>query len=247
MSFNLDLLQNISPNIKNIVLDIDETLVHTIEDHKYRELKKTGIINDNPRLAKYGDRITIFSVEDIVCKKGEGVDSDMWSILRPHLDEFLKFCFEYFDNVIIWSAGLYGYVHAVVDKIFDPLKGIPEPDLIYTRDDCVEKKDGDMIVLTKPLKKIIDENPQLKGITLENTLILDDRTENFIENSKNGLLIPEYNPSPNVKAIARDDIALQQLMYWFLLPSVLKNNDVKKLKKDNIFKKSLNTYLKQIK
>lgn len=166
---------NINPQIKNIILDLDETLVHTIDDPGFKLLNKTKIMSD-PRLIKYRDRILIFKLEDVVGKKGEGLDTDMWSILRPHLYEFLSFCFSYFDNVIIWSAGLRGYVREVVNRIFDPLQGIPAPRLIYTREDCVKENGG----LHKPITKLISENPDLQGIvSLENTFILDDRFENF--------------------------------------------------------------------
>ena len=221
---------------KNIILDVDETLVHTIEDTNFRLLKNSNIMSD-PKLIRYRDRLMIFRLEDIVGKKGEGLDTDMWSITRPHLEEFIAFCLSYFENVIIWSAGLDGYVREIVNRLFDPLKGMEPPALIYTRKDCKRIKG----TTTKPIEDLIKENPDLADtVNLTNTFFIDDLSSNFIANPENGILIPEYNPNPNITSIVRDDIALKQLIYWFLSKEVKESTDVRLLNKNNIFSRSLN-------
>lgn len=245
ISSDISVLQSMSsqgnPNIKNIILDVDETLVHTIEDRGFKLLNKSGIMSD-PKLMKYRDRILIFRLEDVVGLKGEGLDTDMWSITRPHLEQFLNFCFTYFENVIIWSAGLDGYVREIVNRIFDPLKGMPQPSLIYTRKDCV-KLNG---ITTKPIINIIEQNPELANtVTLENTIFIDDLYDNFINNPDNGVLIPAYSPNTTISSIARDDIALQQLMYWLLQKDIKNSTDIRTLPK-NIFDKSINQLISGI-
>lgn len=223
---------------KNIVLDIDETLVKTYDDPGFAKLNGTNILVD-PTYYSLRPRIIQYRLEDIPLgsiKKGQGIDNDMWSITRPHLYDFLAFCFDYFDNVIIWSAGLGAYVQAVVDKVFNPIGGTPYPEIVWARDQCVFQNG----ILTKPLNKLInDPLARNKGLTLENTLIIDDRVDNFIDNPSNGIQIPLYEPNPNPLAIATEDIALLQLKKWFLRDDVRQATDVQMLPKNQIFNTSL--------
>ena len=42
---------------------------------------------------------------DVSDVPGEGEITDLAGIYRPYLKEFLEFCFDYFDGIVIWSAG----------------------------------------------------------------------------------------------------------------------------------------------
>ena len=76
---------------KAIILDLDETCIHTAEDDK--SMNKS--ICDNPNLD--GDVYTLTL---------DAGKLKMWGTKRPHLDEFLLFCFSYFKHVCVWSACL---------------------------------------------------------------------------------------------------------------------------------------------
>jgi TFIIF-interacting CTD phosphatase-like protein len=77
---------------KLLVLDLDETLIHT---------------NENPRFHK--DVQPDFSISGgyLVC-------------LRPGVQDFLEFCFTSFREVMIWTAGTEDYAYEVLNKFTDP-------------------------------------------------------------------------------------------------------------------------------
>lgn len=213
---------------KCIVLDLDETLVHSNED--LTESDTLGIMKD-PKLIDLRGRTYELSMDDVVYKKGQGIKTEMWGITRPHVREFLIACFSYFKVVAVWSAGKKKYVEAIVDYLF---KDIKRPHVIYSRDDCEKTADG---LLTKPLEKMIRREPGLsKYMSLENTFMLDDRRTVFEEpNPNNGIQIPVYAPDFNIRSLRTDDIAFKQLLTWLFRPEVMQSNDIRNLDKSNIF------------
>lgn len=210
---------------KNIVFDIDETLVHTFDD--YDKLKDLKIFTEAKNM-KLRNRIYKISLEDMFDKKGTGTQSQMWGITRPHLKEFLIFCFSYFRNINVWSAGQGPYVRAVVREIF---KDIGTPTMVYVWDDC--ENDEEEGIYEKPLRKMYTKSPIMNDT---NTFILDDRTTSFSGcNNDNGILIPAYKPATNISSLNANDIAFQQLMLWLKTSDVMTSKDVKSLNKKNIF------------
>ena len=213
-----------------IVLDLDETLVHSSSDmNEFRDLN----LSQHPDLNSRTYRLRI---NDVITPHGQGKISEMWGIKRPHINEFLAFCFSYFKVVIIWSAGTYKYVHAVVDNIF---ADIVPPHIVYTRDDC-HQIDG---ICDKNLSKLF-QNEELKGyVTPENTLLIDDREYSFgYSHPESGVLIPEFKPNSRVESLRTDDVALLQLRAWFMTQQVKNSPDVRQLNTDQIFKISLRQY-----
>lgn len=218
-----------------IVLDLDETLVHSIDDMEY--LHELELLN-NPRYLNLRPRLFTLRLDNIMSKPGSGVVHEMWGTTRPYLKEFLKFCFTYFSQVIVWSAGKPGYVHEVVRKIFKDLR---MPDRILTSEDCVYpygKKDEPSY---KPLRKIIGApisvNQPLDDRGLQHIFILDDRKTTFsVCNPRNGILIPQYD-AEDPESIMEDDTTFLQLMDWFRQPEVMTSNDVRRLNKRYIFNK----------
>src|SRR5581483_11219724 len=152
---------------KCIVLDLDETLVHSHPESHIELLRELKIYSK----AEYIDlreRIYKITMDDVVDKKGTGVKTEMWGILRPHVKEFLEFCFKYFKIVIVWSAGMKNYVNVIVDFLF---KDIKRPLIIWDRNEIEKLPDGTLI---KPLNKLINTVPGLnKYMSLENTFIVD--------------------------------------------------------------------------
>lgn len=215
---------------KCIVLDLDETLVHSHSDSNIDLLKELNIFSD-PNFQDVRQRCYKIKMDDVVHKRGTGEKTEMWGVFRPFVREFLIYCFTYFKIVIVWSAGRKNYVHAIVDYLFSGLK---RPHVIYTYDDIERLPNGTLI---KPLNKLIDKVPGLKKyMSLENTYIIDDRISVFQEpNPHNGIEIPAYKPSFNIKALRTDDVHLKQLMTWFNSSEVMNSRDIRELDKTKIF------------
>ena len=225
---------------KNIVLDIDATLVHT-----HGEIEDFGMLkiySEEDRI-KYRRKLYRMKLIDVVTVSGAGVVTVLAGIYRPYLREFLDFCFEYFDNIIIWSAGKKKYVEKMCEIMF-PFQE-QQPMLIYTYDDCIV---GEEDYLKKPLKKIYDD-PRTKGkLNEKNTFILDDRDDTFSLNPKNGIMIPEFESDMSVEDIAdHEDSYFLNLMAWLNTKEVRACSDVRKLNKNRVFKKTIKEYQNQLK
>lgn len=218
---------------KCVVLDLDQTLIATQED--MASLKQLDILKD-PQLLPLRSRTYYITIEDLE-KPGIGTKYDFWGVTRPHVKEFLLFCFSYFKIVAVWSAGQRPYVEAIVDDIF---RDLPKPHIIFSHDD-VDVGPGGRI--EKPLNKMIESHPVLRRfMSLQNTLAIDDNCSTFRNNNENGILIPAYDPALSVSAMGRDDPTLLQLKYWLLQPEVVSARDVTTLDKSTIFTTSLDTY-----
>lgn len=223
---------------KCVVLDLDQTLIATQDS--VESLKQLGILSD-PKLLSLRGRTYYITIEDLE-KPGIGTKYDFWGVTRPHIHDFLIFCFSYFKVVAVWSAGKRPYVEAIVDHIF---KDLPQPHIIFTHDDIDIGPGGH---IEKPLTKMIESNPVLRrNMSLQNTLAIDDNPMTFHLNYNNGVLIPAYDPSLNINALARDDPTLLQLKYWLLQPEVVAARDVTVLDKSRIFSTSLDTYKSKLK
>jgi len=217
-----------------IVLDLDETLVHTVDDMAV--LTDLKLMTD-PQYLNLRDRIYIISLDDVVSEKGSGYETKLWGVLRPYVRDFLIFCFSYFRVVAVWSAGKPKYVQSIVELLF---RGIGRPHVIYDWTDCKRTSEP----LRKPLLKMIHQEPRLSEyMSLQNTFAIDDRDTTFVENAGNGIMIPVYSPvshsNPTISWIKSNDIALQQLMLWLLRPEVKASHDVRTLDKSQIFTVSL--------
>jgi TFIIF-interacting CTD phosphatase-like protein len=205
----------------SIVLDIDETLVHTEDDMESFNAELTS------------DPILVDDIYDIHLDHGE---YKMWGTKRPHLDEFLLFCFSYFKNVCIWSAGKSDYVHAIVKKIFSSFR---EPDIIYTFDECIQTEEGYWI---KPLEKFF-KDPKVKelGMNENNTYIIDDRDYTFEKNVANGVQIPEYAPE-NTDHLQNEEDSLIHLKCWFMKQFMENKQAIQEVNKEDMFEESLTNY-----
>ena len=221
-------------NGKNIVLDIDATLVHTHGDMD--DFKMLNVYGNDEQLdmRKKVYNMRIIDVSDV---PGEGEVTDLAGIYRPYLREFLEFGFSYFDNIVIWSAGKKKYVEKMCEYMF-PLK--KQPILIFNYDDC-EGDENNLII--KPLDKIYN-HPECKGkLFPENTFVLDDRSETYSMNKRNGIQIPEFESDMSVEDICNHpDVEFLKLMSWMSTKEVRESDDVRKLNKKNIFSRNLKEY-----
>jgi len=219
----------------SVVLDIDETLIHTFG--RIEDVKNIGIFDDPEYISIRKDIYVI----DIYSEDKYTVKYKMWGIMRPKMREFLNFCFKYFENVTIWTAGQRRYGNAVVSKIFNNRF----PELVFTRDECPKTISGRC--KNKPLAYIIDKKDDM---SLHHTFIIDDRVENFEPNPNNGIVIPAFLPEDeedeedeeedrvlNIKdkLLNIEDDAFDKLMKWFMRKEVIESEDIRLLRKDDIF------------
>ena len=217
---------------KCIILDLDETLVHSNDSLEL--LNELGIYTD-PQNYDLRERTYKVNMDDVVYKKGEGIKTEMWGIFRPHVKEFLADCFRYFKVVAIWSAGKRNYVNVILDRLFTDVGY--RPHIIWTYDEIEIFQSSHNKILVKPISKMIEKIPGLnKYMSLENTFIVDDRSAVFQDiNPANGIEIPAYKPNFTLKGLRGDDLALKQLSKWFMKPEVQNIKDVRDLDKKYIF------------
>jgi len=207
----------------NIVLDLDETLVHTFENDDFKQTLNHEQINFiRSRIFEYKIVDPNMNIEDSTY--------NIYGIMRPWLKLFLIFCFVYFKNVIVWSAGQPRYVMKIVDILF---RDIFPPLIIYTQEDT-EITDE---FTHKPLKKLFRDSRLCNcGINEKNTIVIDDRSDTFSLNEMNGICIPEFKPEKSFEELITNDPSLLQLIYWLMQEDVMKTKDIRNLVKQNIFK-----------
>jgi len=220
----------------NIVLDIDETLIHSFEemDTIFKLLQEGD--DDLNWLSNMSYVIHVTDPNE----DGTSGNYSMWGLYRCYLEEFISYIIENFRNVYIFSAGSKKYINKIVENIFTPLKYKPPIILDYNH----INHDKDTGNIQKPLSKILE---QTKGeATIENTIIIDDREDTFELNIDNGILIPRFSTDDengdenvvtieNIKSILKSDKALQELIVFFEKNKHI--DDVRKWDKSNIFSK----------
>jgi TFIIF-interacting CTD phosphatase-like protein len=146
---------------KLLVLDVNGVLIHRI--HKSSSSK---------------DDVSVFVR-----------DYNIWK--RPHLNEFLEFCFENF-QVSIWSSMQQKNAIPIINEIFtkDQTRNL---EFIFYKDQCDEIKPHPNPNVNKPslwkkdLLKIWKSFPQF---SVENTLIIDDCKYKMLGNPKKCVIIP---------------------------------------------------------
>lgn len=125
---------------KNIILDLDNTLISAIsksEETKKTKLKLKGI----PYVSMHG----IYKIYE-----------------RPKLQEFLDFIFENF-NVSVWTAASTSYALFII-KNFIYVKKNRKLDYIFTSYHCKQSKEKNKIL--KDLSLIISDKKKLKNYFL---------------------------------------------------------------------------------
>lgn len=213
----------------NIVLDLDETLIHTFDKPITNELT-------TPEMNNLRNRLFEFKVVEPANRPDEEANYIMNGIKRPGLNFFLIFCLCYFKNVIIWSAAEPRYVRKIVDIIF---RDMYPPLAVYTRDSILISPEGMTI---KPLTRIYDdEKIEDEDVNERNTIVIDDKMETFIQNMDNGIQIPPYDPSPVYSELVRDDLSLFQLTIWlYNLLECGEISDIRDINKSRVFLDDIN-------
>lgn len=203
-------------NGKRLVLDLDETLVHSFAP-KDNFLSFAEDLTDEQRKRVYA----------LDFPGGE----TLFGYIRPGAENLIKTAFDEFESVAIWSAGTEFYVHEVVKLLFKD-----EPPLfVMTRNDCNELKinRNELACRYKPLEIIYKKYP---GHNEANTLIVDDRIDISKLNCLNSIQIPEFNLTSNNSMSLLNDTSLEVLSSWFQTSEFRNTSDVRTLKAKSPFK-----------
>jgi hypothetical protein len=181
----------------------------------------------NPKFYPVRKRVYILKFQNDEPEVDEEEEEMIWGVKRPHIDEFLNFANQYFRNIVIWSAGTYEYVHAIVKHIF---KQVPCPNGVFTRNDCTQSEEYGY---EKPLEKIYQAIPEMNP---RNTILIDDRQEVFVrKDPNNGIIIPPFSPDVEDYDSLTSDASFLYLKDWLMKPEVRETRDIRKINKQNIF------------
>lgn len=187
---------------KHLVLDLDETVVHTEDDmERYYELG----IPTNPNLAHIRQNTFVMRLVDVVGARGAGETEMWWVSKRPQLDLFLHYAFQTFQTVSVWTAAKQRYAEAIVGEIF---KDHPRPYVLWHWEMCKYDDNGN---LTKPLKDLAD----YMKVPLSDMCILDDNMSTFSANKENAIWMPRWDPKPTIRDLGRpDDVFIKLIRMW---------------------------------
>ena len=130
-SIQLDPIKRKKKTDKSIILDLDETLIHTFEDEEYDEYDLMG---------KCRFKTTIYRTEG----------GKEWIYLRPGLRDFLAYVRINFECILFTAAGDI-YAQRMLD-IIDPHKHYF--DHILHRDHCNTHKKGGFLTYSKGLRRL---------------------------------------------------------------------------------------------
>lgn len=197
-----------------IILDLDSTLIYTIDDTNLNELRTLQ------------DMSTANSGSTYRLKFPDG--TTMSGLFRPYLTQFLMYCRKTFSKLIVYTAGTEDYGYAVVKAIETKTK--VQFDEVYARQSCLVIDDNLLYTedtMRKPLKLVFPD------IDVRHMLLVDDKMCNFRFNPRNGILIPAFSPQTIDTAIGDD--YLLQLMNWFKAVDISTVSDYRLLNKDSIF------------
>ena len=164
-----DLIEDESEKKKLLLIDLDETLIHSEFRNKnnYKELDLfTSTSKCHSRTFSYSDENYIYYMD---------------VFFRPHLKQFLSEVSKYFD-LAIFTAAMKGYADTIIDFI-DPHKKIFEFRLY--REACIPIQDR---LYIKDLRIIKDYDPK-------NVILMDNSLYSFMNQPSNGMLVNSFYTS----------------------------------------------------
>lgn len=204
-----------------IILDLDATLIRTLDPSEFNELSQKG----PDRIRSYMGTNNSYSMRMV----DEDGTHNIYGVIRPHCIEFLNFCNTYFKRVIVYTAGTYEYGHAITSELFSRTTDRYHPDYILTRSEClfIDPSRFPLKNVRKPLPLVIPDYDETKCV------LVDDRISNIRFNPRNGIIIPPYNPNTRAEAIS--DRCLVTLINWFSQSKILHIEDIRDAEKMSIF------------
>jgi len=223
---------------KTLILDLDETLVHSWTNPTFVGEYK---IYSNPEIYRLfhplgSHQITYSMHFDI------NGDVTIWGLYRPNVFKFLSFVGEYFENIIVWSAGIKPYVESIVRQLFLE-SGLSLPKIVWSRDKCSNYQGYHHKPISTLTYDMSSRHYESVKIDPKSTVIIDDKQYTFMENPYNGILIPPYHPGkdrPNGiptldDLLDRTDNSLLKLIDFFERSDVKNTTDIRMINKE-IFK-----------
>jgi TFIIF-interacting CTD phosphatase-like protein len=141
------------------------------------------------------------------------------AVLRPHVEEFLDFCFDRFAQVALWTAAAPVWLDFVVTHVLAPRPWA----FTWHRSRCVTVSGhAPATVLCKPLSKVwAAAGRRAAGWTRTSTIIVDDVAANAVRNRGNAITVPSFRGDT-----AHDD-ALRRLQLFLDMPAVRNVPDVR--------------------
>lgn len=150
-----------------LVLDLDETLVHSEFMHPSQVAYMPGMPHWHYHWLRHG----------------------ITGYLRPGIREFLDFVQKRFTHVGVWTAAQPEYARFIVDRVLMPLGFHPK--FLLTSNDCSLVQNQ----LVKPLEKLWT-NPRYSWLnaTPRNTVVIDDRPQTAVYNQNQLFQISPFIP-----------------------------------------------------
>lgn len=203
-------------NGKHLILDLDETLVHTFDP---RDNFQAFLSKLTPE-----EKARAYVIEF------PGGDT-LWGYIRPGVDEFLDMAFEEFESVGVWSAGADYYVKMIVQIVFKD----KQPAFVMSRNECNELrvKNEETPCRFKPLEVVYHKYPDHNEY---NTMIVDDRHDICAYNCMNNIQIPEFKIDDSNYASMMKDRTLEILANWIKSDQFRRSPDIRLIKSRSPFK-----------
>lgn len=203
-------------NGKHLILDLDETLVHSFSPGDNLQNFIADLTDDQKK-----------RIYNLKFQNGESLQG----YIRPGAEEFLRVAFQEFESVGVWSAGTKEYVHLIVDTVFKEQR----PIFILSRDQCNELRirDETMPCRYKPLDVVYQRYPDHNEA---NTVIVDDRHDICALNCMNNIRIPEFQMDAGNFDTMTEDTTLLILAKWFQTPLFRSAADFRDIKGKSPFK-----------
>lgn len=156
-------------NKQNVILDLDETLLHSVSSEEMKELSDKQI-----------DSIYNF--------KTHNMDDYYTVIERPGLQEFLDYLFENY-NVSIWTAASKDYALFVVNQMILKRKNRKLDWIMFSYHCDISKKEKRG---SKDLEMLWDVY-QMEGYSKSNTIIIDDHPDVYDLQKDNCIYIRPFD------------------------------------------------------
>jgi TFIIF-interacting CTD phosphatase-like protein len=153
--------------IKNIILDLDETIISAIEI--------SSVLQDKKKMQTFSRKSDKFKVH---------MDTDYIITERPYVQEFLDFIFKHY-NVSVWTAASKEYALFVIEKVI-LVKPSRKIDYILFADHCDRSYS-----MTKCMK-YLDRLFHFDHYDRENTLLIDDNHETYSRQSNQVIRIKPF-------------------------------------------------------
>lgn len=151
------------------------------------------------------------------------------NVPRPFLRDFLKFIFEKFSKVCIWTSATKEWLNAAYINILKPnMPNNKEFYFMWDREHCylsysLENNITNIVECYKQLNLVYIDFPDFSQ---HNTIIVDDKSRMFLKNYNNGILIDAFEENKMF------DFELYRLTI-FLYKEILFCKDIREIEKIN--------------